>query len=223
MFHFIKINFVFSTKFDIIFLMTKRISKILISLMMVAMGLALLLIFFTFSKEEKIISKELVLKVNNLSMTVGETVNDFYEISSQKATVSFEIENPTIISIDGRNLSAIQPGKTMVDVLASSDNQYAHASFIVEVSSVSYKIEIKPVLNCYLFENILYQTENTCQFSVAIKDYKDNLIQNYNYFTTGQFLTKDVAYFILQNNNDCELIFYSDKLGFCIVIDVKRI
>ena len=77
--------------------MTKRLSTIIISLIMIATSLTLLLIFFTFNKTEKTILERLTLRADNLSLTVGETVTNFYDVSSENAVVTFDIENPSII------------------------------------------------------------------------------------------------------------------------------
>ena len=77
--------------------MTKRLSTIIISMIMIATSLTLLLIFFTFNKTEKTILERLTLRADNLSLTVGETVTNFYDVSSENAVVTFDIENPSII------------------------------------------------------------------------------------------------------------------------------
>ena len=64
---------------------------------MIATSLTLLLIFFTFNKTEKTILERLTLRADNLSLTVGETVTNFYDVSSENAVVTFDIENPSII------------------------------------------------------------------------------------------------------------------------------
>lgn len=189
--------------------MTKRLSTIIISLIMIATSLTLLLIFFTFNKTEKTILERLTLRADNLSLTVGETVTNFYDVSSENAVVTFDIENPSIISIKGKNLSALDVGKTNIKITASLNDVTTETNMTVEITNESFVLQLTPSQNCYLDDNILYLTGDFCRFTVNIFDYDGNLIKDFYYLSTGpSTLNKEFLYFELQSTQDCQIIFY---------------
>lgn len=124
--------------------MTKRLSTIIISLIMIATSLTLLLIFFTFNKTEKTILERLTLRADNLSLTVGETVTNFYDVSSENAVVTFDIENPSIISINGKNLFALDVGKTNIKITASLNDVTTETNMTVEITNESFVLQLAP-------------------------------------------------------------------------------
>ena len=105
---------------------------------MIAISLTLLLIFFTFNKNEKVLER-LTLKADNLSLKVGQTVTNFYHVSSDKAVVTFDIENPNIVSINGKNLSALDVGKTNIKITASLDDVSTIADIVVATNAGQIK------------------------------------------------------------------------------------
>ena len=189
--------------------MTNRLSTIIISLIMIATSLTLLLIFFTFNKTEKTILERLTLRADNLSLTVGETVTNFYDVSSENAVVTFDIENPSIISINGKNLFALDVGKTNIKITASLNDVTTETNMTVEITNESFVLQLAPSQNCYFDDNILYLTGDFCRFTVNIIDYDGNLIKDFYYLSTGSStLNKEFLYFELQSTQDCQIIFY---------------
>lgn len=190
---------------------------------MIAISLTLLLIFFTFNKNEKVLER-LTLKADNLSLKVGQTVTNFYHVSSDKAVVTFDIENPNIVSINGKNLSALEVGKTNIKITASLNDVSTIADIVVEISANSFTLKITPSQNCYYENNTLYQTENFCRFSADILDYNGKLVEEFYYFSTNSsLLNKEFLYFELYSTKDCQIIFYIPSQEIYLELNVVYI
>ena len=114
-----------------------------------------------------------------------------------------------IISIKGKNLSALDVGKTNIKITASLNYVTTETNMTVEITNESFILQLTPSQNCYFDDNILYLTGDFCRFTVNIIDYDGNLIEDFYYLSTGpSTLNKEFLYFELQSTQDCQIIFY---------------
>lgn len=200
--------------------MTKRMATILISLIMLAISFTLLLVFFSFNQNYNNSLQKLYISANNLSLNVGDTVENFYEINNKQADVNFEIDNEKIILINDDTITAIKVGKVNLTIIATYKENIVQKTILVDVKSKNINLKITPVLNCFIMNNNLYQTDKICQFGLEIINTDGSLICEYEYSVENAILIKEFTYFQLENETNCTITFYLPQYKQILYLNV---
>ena len=200
--------------------MTKRMATILISLIMLAISFTLLLVFFSFNQNYNNSLQKLYISANNLSLNVGDTVENFYEINNKQADVNFEIDNEKIIIINDDTITAIKVGKVNLTIIATYKENIVQKTILVDVKSKNINLKITPVLNCFIMNNNLYQTDKICQFGLEIINTDGSLICEYVYSIENAILIKEFTYFQLETETNCTITFYLPQYKQILCLNV---
>lgn len=150
--------------------MTKRAISLLTSLIMLLVSIFLLLCYFVF-KTDKI---TLHLNANNVTLYVGQSVYNYYEVTDSNANIAFEVSEGNIIDINSDRILGLNAGKVTVDIIAKLENLSYSTSIEVTVLSNSYTYSINPIENCIYQNGVLYSYEDDNLFTVDVfdKDWK---------------------------------------------------
>lgn len=158
--------------------MTKRGTTILSSFSMLLVSIILLLIYFIFKPSYA----SLTFKASNVTLYVGQSVYNFYEISKE-AELTFEVSDNNIIDINSERILALNIGSVSVNILAKIDDQIYKTTFNVTVLNYTYSFKITTIDGCEYKDNILYSYSDNNIFNVEILDKDGSKLSNlkYNY------------------------------------------
>ena len=207
--------------------MTKRAQTILLSLFIVAVSLILLLTFFTFNN--KIIKKitPFLLTTNNISIKVGETISNFYQISDKRAELKFYVENPEKININKENITGVIAGETLVKITAKLENKVIESEFKVDIFNKDYKLELSSIVGCEIYQNQIIIKENISQFNFNLYDLKGEEIKDFKYqifYDNRDILLNDEFGMIqIYTKKDTSIIFNFPTYNYKLTIDINLI
>lgn len=158
---------------------TKKKRIILLSaIALLLASIVVLVIYFCMFRPKTQSSDVFTISCPNLEMTVGQTSSLPIEMSYEDAELSFQIDDGSIAVISDGSITALKAGVTKVRVDASYQNKQASCSFSVSVSRQSFSCRLTENADCKIFNDQIFLTSSSCQFSLQLYDEFDNLILN---------------------------------------------
>lgn len=203
--------------------MTKRILSIITSLALLAISSILLIVYFAFGGDSS--TSTLTLSARNITLKVGQSVYNFYQLSDDNATLSFEVSEENIIDINNERIVGLKAGKVTLFITATTSNQTARDSIEIVVLNSSYSYLITPSQNCEFNDNTLYMTNIFCSFTLEIFDIYGQVVlePKYNYSSNEEVeFFREFRYFTLVAEKDCmvTLDFYEINFEFSFSVIV---
>lgn len=197
--------------------------KIFISLTcfgLLAIGIVILLVFFAFRD-----GKDLSLKTNDnltnytddISLSVGSKVYDYYELSDKTAELSFELDKYGIIYIDETMIEGLSAGVVNVVMTAKTKNATTKTEFVVRVYENENTIDFIALSNCSFEGDTIIITDNVFQFKIEVRDKLNNKVENVNYNITSNKpsteIYKEFSSIMIVTNENCILTFIFPDLS----------
>lgn len=108
--------------------------------------------------------------VQDITLDIGQTKTDFYQVSASDYEINFETDKEDIIEIDKDKIVAINPGKVKVTVQVIINENIVAESFYVTVLAPSYSYQLSSLSNCTFEGNTLCLTSQVAQFKIKIYD-----------------------------------------------------
>ncbi len=203
--------------------MTKRILSIITSLALLAISSILLIVYFAFGGDSS--TSTLTLSARNITLKVGQSVYNFYQLSDDNATLSFEVSEENIVDINNERIVGLKAGKLTLFITATTSNQMARDSIEIVVLNSSYSYLITPSQNCEFNDNTLYMTDIFCSFTLEIFDIYGQIVlePKYNYSSNEEVeFFREFRYFTLVAEKDCmvTLDFYEINFEFSFSVIV---
>ncbi len=204
--------------------MNKRVSSLLISLLFLALSTILLLVYFIFNNDSE--NSPLSLYGNDISLQVGESVYNYYQVSNKDAEISFYIDKEGIISIDKNKITGVNAGEVCVNLTAKYQNQISKTQINVKVYNDNYTIQLNTIENCYFEDSTLFMTSNVCAFQLEVFDKLNNKIDNLKFrinTTNSAQIIQNLFVFQLKSEKNCTISISLEEIDFNIVINVIRL
>ncbi len=203
--------------------MTKRILSIITSLALLAISSILLIVYFAFGGDSS--TSTLTLSARNITLKVGQSVYNFYQLSDDNATLSFEVSEENIVDINNERIVGLKAGKVTLFITATTSNQMARDSIEIVVVNSSYSYLITPSQNCEFNDNTLYMTDIFCSFTLEVFDMYGQVVlePKYNYSSNEEVeFFREFRYFTLVAEKDCmvTLDFYEINFEFSFSVIV---
>ena len=202
----------------------KRLLALILSLVILAVSIILLLVFFILSKGNSS-AEQIILRINanDAVMFCGETREKYYDVNIDDADVTIDVDYEGIIEINHERIVALRSGSVTVTLTAKFKESISKDTFVVTVLSQDYSFNILPSANCEYKNEILYASSTALQFNIELYDLKGDVIQNPDIeysASNGAILQKQIGSFILLSENDCTLYFNVEDLDFNFEIEV---
>ncbi len=202
----------------------KRLLALILSLVILAVSIILLLVFFILSKGNSS-AEQIILRINanDAVMFCGETREKYYDVNIDDADVTIDVDYEGIIEINHERIVALRSGSVTVTLTAKFKESISKDTFVVTVLSQDYSFNILPSANCEYKNEILYASSTALQFNIELYDLKGDVIQNPDIeysASNGAILQKQIGSFILLSENDCILYFNVEDLDFNFEIEV---
>lgn len=160
-------------------MMTKRLKTILITFILLAVSISLLLTFFIFNNQEKKMPLPFVLNTKNITLQVGQVVEDFYSISDKEAQIEFEVENPGKIKIDKNQIVGLNAGSTKVTIIARNETNQEKSDFTVNVLNKNYVVKLTAIFGCQIKDDTILVTDKISQFGINLFNLNGEKINNF--------------------------------------------
>lgn len=164
--------------------MNKRIITIVVSLLVLAMSVTLLLVFMLGKNknDDSEYYKPLNCIVRDLKISVGQRVDDFYQINDKTAKVSIKVDNKDVIEINESYLEGKKSGRVNVTLEIENTKEKLTKTFVVEVFEIGHKFKINTIEFCDFDYNSSSLTifDNSALFEIEIFDLMNNKIENLN-------------------------------------------
>lgn len=173
----------------------KKIYFILFSCLFLVLAIALTLVFVVSKNKSNSSNDVLTCYVEDVYMTVGDEVFNYYTINDESAELYFEVNKSNIISIDKNKITGLKPGIVKVSVTAKTENAVTKTEFYVKVFAETYTYNFIPISNCEFDEEIIIITDYTFQFKIEVYNKLYNLVSNPVYQITSN--NDDI---VIQNN-----------------------
>ena len=137
--------------------------------------------YFAFGGDSS--TSTLTLSARNITLKIGQSVYNFYQLSDDNATLSFEVSEENIVDINNERIVGLKAGKVTLFITATTSNQMARDSIEIVVVNSSYSYLIAPSQNCEFNDNTLYMTDIFCSFTLEIFDMYGQVVlePKYNY------------------------------------------
>lgn len=202
----------------------KRLLALILSLVILAVSIILLLVFFILSKGNSSAEQTILrINANDAVMFCGETREKYYDVNIDDADVTIDVDYEGIIEINHERIVALRSGSVTVTLTAKFKESISKDTFVVTVLSQDYSFNILPSANCEYKNEILYASSTALQFNIELYDLKGDVIQNPDIeysASNGAILQKQIGSFILLSENDCTLYFNVEDLDFNFEIEV---
>ena len=179
-----------------------------------------MLVFFAFRD-----GKDLSLKTNDnltnytddISLSVGSKVYDYYELSDKTAELSFELDKYGIIYIDETMIEGLSAGVVNVVMTAKTKNATTKTEFVVRVYENENTIDFIALSNCSFEGDTIIITDNVFQFKIEVRDKLNNKVENVNYNITSNKpsteIYKEFSSIMIVTNENCILTFIFPDLS----------
>ncbi len=202
----------------------RRLVALISSLVLIAVSIILLIVFFVLSKDNSSAQQTILrINANDAVMFCGETRENYFDINSDDAVVTIEVDKEGIIDINADRIIALKSGSVTVTLTANFNGSVSKDTFKVTVISHDYSFNIIPTASCEYENGVLYTSSNTAQFNIELYDLNGDIIQSPTIecsASNGAILQKQFGNYILLSENDCELYFNVKELDFSFTIEV---
>lgn len=205
---------------------TKKKKVILLSaIAFLLASIIVLVMYFCMFRPKTQSSDVFTISCSNLEMNVGQTSPLPIEMSFESAELNYQVEDREIVVINGGNITALNAGVTTVMITAVYENKQASCSFLVSVSRDSLTCHLSENVGCKIFNDKIFLTGPSCQFSLQLYDEFDNLILNPLVETSvsdneNMRIEKLPFGFLLSASKDGFVTFNFYQLNFSITFEV---
>lgn len=201
----------------------KNIVIILICVLTLVVSIVGLTIFFTRQDKTNQTVLPIVISVHDMTMTVGQTTENFMSISNPEAEVEY-VYDENIVAINGNSIKALSAGSCEVKVQAEYHDSKASESFKVTVENNGMTYSVNIITGGVAKGNTLYLQDEICQFTISLYDENNVKIEN----PTCKFLCQDernelyyeMNQFLLIANSDTKIIITYPKYNLNIELKV---
>lgn len=199
----------------------KTLATILASSFIVIASIIILLVFFVFKKDDTTADTKLTLSAQDVNLFVGQSTDNFYQISSEDAQIDFYYSDSGIIKIEDGKLTALNRGTATVTIEASLGEKRAEATFNVYVYGYDYYYKVEELHGASFEDGTLQLSGKYCQFQIYLYDYLgERVYEPFNYSITSGQITYDLA-FMIAPEEDCQVIIKYPNIDYEIILQVK--
>lgn len=195
----------------------------IISGVIFAVAIAILLLFLLLPKDNGDPFEPLNCNADDVVMSVGDIKRDFYTLSDEDATVSFNLDNDGIVEIDDDKIIACRAGVVNVEMVVCLDGQSVSEYFKITVLADDYSLQLTPVSNCSIEGNVLSVSANISQFTIDFIDKEGEIVSDVELSistTNGASCTQLFGVYRLTAESDCVIIFRAEEYDFEVVYTV---
>lgn len=191
-------------------------------------SVVLLLVFLLPKKDDKLIlttNQTVTNSANDITLSVGNKLYNYYELSDKSAKLTFELDKQGIININEEMIEGLKVGEVNVVMTATTKTSATKNQFKVTVFENEYKIMFESVNNCIISENTILTTANVFQFNVKVKNIENTELENITYSIISNkentIIDKSFSSVMIITNEDCILTFMFNELNIKISVNVK--
>lgn len=159
----------------------KNVTISLICLFLLAISLTIILVFFVFKDRKDLSLKTkdvLTIYVDDISLSIGKKIYDYYEISDKSAEITFDVDKQGIIEIDETMIEGVSAGTVNVIMTAKTQKETTKVDFVVKVYENDYTFNFLALSNCSFENDNILITSSVFQFNIEIKDKLNNKLEN---------------------------------------------
>ena len=204
--------------------MAKKLKFIISGLVLLGLSAILVIVYFPVGKNDSKFDLFTV-SSSDITMTIGDEKSNFYTASHEGAEVEIIIDDETIVELSDGKLIALKVGKTKVTVNATYNTQVSSTSFYVQVVNLDYTYSIVPQDGATFSLNTLYQTSNSCQFIINVKDIYGQDVDygepTLSISNPNAILNKDFAGYLLINDQNCQITISFPEISYQIQFTVE--
>ena len=200
--------------------MKRKVYTILTCCFIVVISIVLLLVFVIFPNK-KDLKLSLSCKYNNenyLSLSVGDIIEDYYEINDENAEITIEVDKEGIVFINKDKIEGLNAGEVKVIIKAKTSKESIEKSFVVKVfAKEEYRINFVAIKNCTFEGDNIYITNSVFQFRLEVYDKLNKIIENLEYEissdNTNTIIDKSFATVMIVAQENCNLTFVFNGLS----------
>ena len=181
-------------------------------------AIAISAVTFLVPKNSNPKENSVTISAEDITMTRGDIVEDFYSITDDSIEVKFEIENKNLVSIQGNDIKGLRQGQTKVKIIANVEENEVSQTINVVIKDDETCI-VSAGENCYIENEIIYA--QSTMFSINLNFYDkigekigyDFEITSEDAITTTRFGTV-----IVETEKDCMLkIVFNSRMSEKII------
>ena len=199
--------------------MSKKLWTTLFCIGILAITITLLLVFLL-NHDDKIklsLNKDLSSTTNDISVTVGKRVYDFYDVSDKSAELSFDLDKQGIIFITEEYIEGLQVGEVNVVMTAKTSKQTTKNQFKVKVSNNEFTFEFISIQSCTFEEENIYVSNQSFQFNIEVYDKDNHKMENVDYNiisnNTQTIIERSFSTILVVAKENCTLTFIFKDLS----------
>ena len=197
----------------------------IISSCLIAVAVAILLVFLFLPTGDSSPKDIINSHVEDFEMEIGETKSGFLHISNKNAEISFEVDKEGIIDINENRIIGLKAGEVVVEVKITYAEQSISDEFKVTVLSSEYILNLELTYGGYVENEVLYMTQNVCQFDVIFLDRSGKEIVDCEISlsaSNNSTIEKCFGYYRLTATDDCEITVEIEQYNFNKAFQVKK-
>lgn len=202
--------------------MSKKAYAIISSGFILAITIVLLLVFLLIPNKNEFylfLNKNLSSNINDISLTVGDKIYDYYEVSDKSAELSFDLDKEGIINIDEFMIEGVKAGEVHVIMTAKTQKQTTQTEFNVKVYNNNYTIKFIAINSCSFDNENIYIDNSTFQFNIEVYDNLNLTVENvkFNIISSNKetIIDKNLLSVIVVAREQCSLTFIFEDLSIC--------
>lgn len=164
--------------------MKNKIWTILFCSVVLAISIVLLIVFFVPRDKNHLELKQNELVTNDIddiTMTVGDKLFDYYKINSDSAEITFKLDKEGIININKSMIEGLKVGEVNVEMTAKDKNLTSTLKFKVIVCERDFTVNLKAINGCEINNDSILISQNTFQFSIEVLDKSLKKMENVKY------------------------------------------
>ena len=116
--------------------------------------------------------------VEDITLEIGETRTDFYQVSVEEYEILFETDSANIIDIDENQILAKESGSVNVKIKVKVGENVLEETFMVTVLAPRFSYQLTNMVNCAIQDDNLELSSPNAQFKIKIFDGEGVEVQN---------------------------------------------
>jgi len=192
-----------------------KIFSILFSLGAIAITIVLLLVFLLpkQNSDELVLTpnKTITSSINDISLSVGNKIYDYYEISDKSAEFSFTLDKQGIINIDKEKIEGLKVGEVNVKMIAKTKTSSTSIKFKVVVCAGEYTFNFQSISSCTFENDNINISSNAFQFKIEVLSKTNTKMENIEFNIVSNksntIIDKSFSSIMVVTNEDCILTF----------------
>lgn len=203
----------------------KRTLTIIASLCLLIVSIVLLIVFLVIKNSDNSSANITLLRItaNDITLNVGQSVEDYYTISNPDAKIDIEIDKQNIIQIDKTSITAIKSGIVKVTLTAVLDDATAKENFTVTVSAPDYSYQVANVQGGSFQNNTIYVSKSSpAAFKVDVYDKLGQAIavSELDYTISSGIIQNQLGTFIVIADENCVITFTIRGIDYTFFLNV---